>query len=427
MTINHSDDAIVRPLEAKLTRSNSHRKCNDTISITGSNAKSIDISFQRTIRVPDDQGKNELPPSLGTFPLYSVRNFQDTLPTNMAVKGGLFFPMYQREAMWINFKSSNLFAIKIFLGGINAVSGEPIKDDHATVLRRLTKLAKNDSIQDYVVTPNQLWLDGIATEHGYVRQFVAMPLGLGYSVEAQVTGRDVVGGLQFVVVPAIPPPMPFKASFEGRHRPGTISIVVKMLTGKTLEIHNIAPGNTVRQIKDHIKDLEGIPADQQRHIHDGKQLEEFIRLRGGGGPSIADYELGIAPGGLIKQCVLEDTHPAWIWDTDRKIAFNVQILNSELFQQVTGVAPPDTPISAKTYSSHGLPFFDIYNETSKVEGDFRSVKSVVAMDKEKWTNKHEEPHVENPVILLNPNGTTLDFKPVSVLKEELKRLQHAQF
>ena len=63
--------------------------------------------------------------------------------------------------MWINFESRKPFAIKIFLGGINAVSGEPIKDDHATVLRRLTKLAKNDSIQDYVVTPKQLWLDGI--------------------------------------------------------------------------------------------------------------------------------------------------------------------------------------------------------------------------------------------------------------------------
>ena len=130
---------------------------------------------------------------------------------------------------------------------------------------------------------------------------------------------------------------------------------------------------------------------------------------------------------MIKQCVLEDTHSASIWDTDRQISFNVQILNSELFRQVTGLAPPDIPISAETYSSHGLPFFDIYNETSEVEGDFKGIKPVVAMDKEKGINKHEEPHVENRVILLNPNGTTLDFKPVSVLKEKLKRLQHAQF
>lgn len=91
------------------------------------------------------------------------------------------------------------------------------------------------------------------------------------------------------------------------------------------------------------------------------------------------------------------------------------------------MVPPDTPISVKTYSSHGLPYFDIYNETSKVEGDFKGIKSVVAMDKEKGNNNHEEPHVENRVILLNPNGTTLGFKPVSVLKEELKRLQHVQF
>ena len=110
----------------------------------------------------------------------------------------------------------------------------------------------------------------LATEQGYVRQFVAMPLGSGYSVEAQVTGQDVVGGLQFVVVPAIPPPMPF----NGRQRPGTINIVVKTLTGKAIEIHNLAPGNTVQQIKDHMEDLEGIPDDQQRLIYCGKQLED---------------------------------------------------------------------------------------------------------------------------------------------------------
>lgn len=35
-----------------------------------------------------------------------------------------------------------------------------------------------------MVSPEQPWLDGIADGDGTVRQFVAMPLGSGYSVEA---------------------------------------------------------------------------------------------------------------------------------------------------------------------------------------------------------------------------------------------------
>ena len=103
--------------------------------------------------------------------------------------------------------------------------------------------------------------------------------------------------------------------------------------------------------------------------------------------------------------------------------------------------PPATPISAETYASEGLPFFDIYNETSMIAGDFKGVKSVGVMDTEKAPTNYEandsdeshtvvgadKPPIENPVILLNPDGTHLNFKPVSVLKAELQRLNHAQF
>ncbi|KAL8650178.1 MAG: hypothetical protein Q9226_005253 [Calogaya cf. arnoldii] len=156
MTIDQPDPAFVGPLEAKLSESSWRRNCNDQVLITDSTPGRVAISFQRTVRVPDNQGENYLPPGLGTFPLYSVRNFQETLPATMAAKGGLFFPMYQREAMWVNISASIPFAIQIYVGGVNAVSGEPIQSDHATTLRRLNKLAKDESIQDYVVAPKQL-------------------------------------------------------------------------------------------------------------------------------------------------------------------------------------------------------------------------------------------------------------------------------
>jgi hypothetical protein len=109
----------------------------------------------------------------------------------------------EKEAMWINFESEWLFAVKVYVGGVNAVSGEPATENLATLLRRKTKLSNSQSIQDYVVAGGlrQKWLDGVAKLDGKVMQFVATPAGSRYSVEAQLTGDDSVGGLQFEIIP----------------------------------------------------------------------------------------------------------------------------------------------------------------------------------------------------------------------------------
>lgn len=60
----------------------------------GSVAAALDISFRRTIRVPDNNKSYDLPPDCGAFPLYSVDQFKDKLPTAMVAKGGLFLPIY---------------------------------------------------------------------------------------------------------------------------------------------------------------------------------------------------------------------------------------------------------------------------------------------------------------------------------------------
>ena len=54
---------------------------------------------------------------------------------------------------------------------------------------------------DYVVVPEQPWLDGFCVAKDVIRQFVAMPLGSGYSVEEQITGKPEHGGLQVLVYP----------------------------------------------------------------------------------------------------------------------------------------------------------------------------------------------------------------------------------
>ncbi|OMP81768.1 hypothetical protein BK809_0006076, partial [Diplodia seriata] len=149
------------------------------------------------IRLPDDDRIHPLPPSTGTFPLYNINAFSHILPEQIAAKGGIFFPMWQREAMWIEFEAfehidSNgptQYAVRINLGEINAITGKSIREV--------------SDVQDYVIVPGQDWVDGILVQPGVVRQFVAMPLGRGYTVEGQITGEEKIGGLQIEVTPRV--------------------------------------------------------------------------------------------------------------------------------------------------------------------------------------------------------------------------------
>ncbi|KAK3167765.1 hypothetical protein OEA41_010894 [Lepraria neglecta] len=142
--------------------------------------------------------------------------------------------MYQMEAMWINFKSmkNKNFAIRPFLGGVNGISGEAPTGNMASLLRQMNSMTQN---QDYIVLPEQKWLDGLATSPGIIKQFVATSMApprretnpnskgkskadgndacvpeseigedaqIGATVEWQVTGQDTVGGIQLQIIPS---------------------------------------------------------------------------------------------------------------------------------------------------------------------------------------------------------------------------------
>ena len=147
------------------------------------------VTFQRTLRIPDDGRAYPLPPGLGRFPILKVEDYLDRVPVLWREHGGAFIPMYQREALWLGFHAApwKPNAVKIAVGSVNAISGEP--DDKAL----------SADPQDYVVCPEQPWLDGIHTGPGLVRQFVAMPLGEGYTVEAALTSGESIGGIQITV------------------------------------------------------------------------------------------------------------------------------------------------------------------------------------------------------------------------------------
>lgn len=117
--------------------------------------------------MPDDNKLHQLPGSLGQFELFSVDAYSERLPNKITDAGGVFFPMWQREAMWINFRSMYQGAVRVFVGRVNAISGRSMEE----------ALDKQDDshVQDYIVIPDQQWLDGICVAPGIVRQFVAMP------------------------------------------------------------------------------------------------------------------------------------------------------------------------------------------------------------------------------------------------------------
>ncbi|KXH63724.1 integral membrane protein [Colletotrichum salicis] len=447
----------------------------------GSKKDALSIQLNRTIRVPDNRDTNNLPPGLGTFPLFKVQDYAHNMPPDMAKKGGIFFPMYQREAMWVNFSAQAPFAIKIYVGGVNAVSGLPMTENEKTLEKRVRMLNSGKQIQDYMVVPDQNWLDGIVSEDGKIRQFVAQPKGSGFSVEAQVTGEENIGGIQIEVIPIKKNlPTQFDVRYENKQHKvvtRTFNVAEKGLTAES----------TWLDVKKRIRDEFDIAVDQQRLSDHGNRpgfdkyridfsddtklgdtyfppnfstisvvhdtpMRGRMRMMGGlksmaapGGPETMMYEcatasvssamaapppeveeMGLAAGGLITQTIEADKYPADVWDVEASVMMNLQILGVESFCAVTGQPAPDTPVNAQSYANHGYPFFEIWGEEKTgIKGDFSEVKSVAQLEAERAEAAGEEYKEEESVPLrivqLGPFRST--FRPVEVLKKELEGLR----
>ncbi|KAI8721698.1 Ubiquitin-like domain-containing protein [Fusarium sp. LHS14.1] len=408
----------------------------------------LEITFHRTVRVPDNFHKNKLPPSLGQFPLFNVSEHAAKLPSVMAQKGGLFFPMFQREAMWIGFSSQKNYAVKIYSGNVNVISGEPAVETANTSLHRRNLLKKGKTIQDYIVVPYQDWLDGFAVEPGVVRQFVAMPMRTGYSVESQVTGNDTVGGLQFEITRLDPSP---KGNDGGE--PKEARFIIKLVSNNTELFFKVSHRTRVDELKRRVQKMinsrehpvmekggfqllfdgcrlsAGTTLGDYEGIQDGSVIEWHRECVGGGGgrmPTYPEPQMNLAAGGLIKQGVVE--LPQRDYQKTNTIAFNVQILNSAAFQQVTGNPPPPSPVSAETYAKSGYPFFSVFEEPTNVAGDdFVAVRSIGQL------NGDADPPLQFPLIdantgvslasgtvgFLNPDGPKKEFKFAWEITKEL--------
>jgi len=278
------------------------------------------ISFQRTLRIPDDEKDYPLPPGFGKFPLRHLDDYAGRIPEKWVERGGVIMPMFQSEALWIHFQSNAYcdaypFAIKVATGKIDAITGERWRE------------GLHSDPQDYVVIPTQPWLDGYCVERGVIRQFVAMPLGEGYTVEEQITGESEYGGIQIVAYP-------MKA-----------------------EIYE----------------------EMRRSLRDGWTVFDFCR-------AIPMPDMGLAPGGRMKQEIYVDPYGLEAWDQEHSSRCFVTIANSLTWRAITGESPPTIPPTAADYSKACLPWFDYYDgdeKPSKGSKILAGLASVAELSKKK--------------------------------------------
>ncbi len=75
-------------------------------------------------------------------------------------------------------------------------------------------------------------------------------------------------------------------------------------------------------------------------------------------------EMGLAPGGRMRQEIYEDPFDLDDWDMENKSRCFVHIANSLIWRTITGEMPPTVPFTAKEYTQYNLPWFDYYSDNS---------------------------------------------------------------
>ncbi len=299
------------------------------------------ISFERTLRVPDDGRMNSLPPGFSCFTMKHVEDHADKVPSEWKKHGGVLMPMYQSEAMWMSFDSPEgyPFAVKIACGKCCAITGNQWEEGLTQGERRAVDDEEN--LQNYVVVPDQPWLDGFNVGQGEVRQFVAMPLGQGITVEEQLTGEANYGGVQIQVFPL------------------------------------------KRKVWEHMR---------KRHLDfpffdDDKLLCCCYQ----------SSEMGLGAGGRIHQEIYKDEHQLKDWDLKHTSRVFVHLLNAEQWTEVTGEPMPHKPFDTDTYNRFGFPWFEYYSDALAVAGSSKlaKVKSVA-----EWNPDFKGEDVAEPKLVI---------------------------
>jgi hypothetical protein len=247
----------------------------------------VEVELQRTLRIPDDGREYPLPPGLGAFPVFQGRSLPGALP-RWRDENPLIVPMHPREAMWLSFLAPwwKPHALKVAIGRVNAISGASHDPDRLTA-----------SPQDYVVIPEQPWLDGINSGHGTMRQFVAVGLGENLTVEEQLC-EDAIGGMDLTLFAPKPGRFP----------------------------------------------------DAPPEVEQASEACDCCAA-----------PLGVGAGGRMRQEIYADEHGIDTWQQPAISHRRIELVDALDFAAMTGFPVPTTPIDAELYTRYGLPWFDLYD------------------------------------------------------------------
>ncbi|BBZ07650.1 membrane protein [Mycolicibacterium doricum] len=251
-------------------------------------------------------------------------------------------PVYQREAMWLSFSASEPAALQIGVGKVCAVSGLPWID-HLV-----------GDPQNYVALPQQPWLDGINSGDGFIRQFVAVPLGSGATVEGQVTGEETHGGVQLRAV---------------------------ALTEQALAAWYATQALQVMCCED---------------LADGGPL-----------PAPSGSSMGLGAGGRMRQEVYADDRPLADYDEDGARRVFVHLCSAAQWTAITGEVPPSTSVDRDAYVEAGLPWFDYYDADAQDLAPSKILSNVKSVGKKLGTK--EDPFVPiDPKTVVTIGGVSPD-------------------
>jgi hypothetical protein len=99
-------------------------------------------------------------------------------------------------------------------------------------------------------------------------------------------------------------------------------------------------------------------------------------------------DMGLAPGGLMRQRIYEDKYGIDTWDQDHVHRCFVHLINSVEYKVITGREPPQMPVTAKDYTRAGLPWFEYYDDSKTVQKSttLAKMRSLGALTVEKTQN-----------------------------------------
>jgi hypothetical protein len=279
----------------------------------------LSVSFQRTVRVKDNNESCNLPPSLGIFDIHKVSDYKKTVPQNWD-EDAYFITMHDQEAMWMHFQTMEPVAVNIGAGKINSLNGKELHEG----------LEKDG----YVVTPPQPWLDGWKGDDGSVYQFVSARVGQNKTIGEQLAKESNEHGISISVYRAKEP--------------------------EKLKVFR----NPVEKWGSSIAgDLEYSNDYCCKGISQADGISDICRTVGLCG---FNTEMGLGKGGKIKQKIYEDPHGIDVWKEMPEKTVKIYLINASEFAEITGKPVPQRPVCADDYSGT---WFGLKDEQFKdVEG-----------------------------------------------------------